>query len=884
MAGNIKGITVEYDANTVKLQTALNKIKSESMKVESDLKQVNKQLHFDPKNAELLAQRQQLLKQRIDGAKTSLTELKNVQNQLDSQNVSKTSAEYMKVRREIIAAESKIRTFNAQLAKANWQGVSNAGKSIKSVGDKLTHATRGARMFVAALGGIALYKGFQRLKSLDETSKQLEVLGYRGKQLKNVMDAVSGSVDGTRFMLQDMAKVASGALGSGVTSKYDLNDYLTRTADLAQLSGLSVEEMGAMMNKAYSKGKVQAQLMNQFNQRGIPIYKLLQEQLGVTADELQKMSKAGEISFDDLYKATERYSGLAQKMGTETLPGALTVLQQQFGLIGADFLSGVYEPLKDGVRGIVASIKELRASGTFKEWGQDLGDTVKYFVQYFKEGEASMTGLSERAQGLVTVLSPLIKTIGSLVQFLAQLPPQMQGLLVFMTLFGGPLLSGLGSAVSGFAALGANIQTLALNAQAGVGPLAGLSSGLGGLSGAMGLLLNPLTLGAAAFTAWALGVKKAYDEEHAFTQSFATFKSGADQQIATVKSQNGVLDIYAQKLQTLVGKEEKSAADKAKIKEYVNQLNSAIDGLNLKYNEEKGQLNMTADAIQKKIDKYREMALVKVYEDQIADAAKKSAEMQIKLADLVEERNSIQKKWNNTAEKSAVAEQGYKMRLGEVNRKIKDAKTAISQYDNEMDKSAAAVENLSSKTEKGMKKTTNAAKSESKKTVSEYVGGIDSGKGKASKAADELAEKAKHALDVDTSGLGRDFGSGFEGGIMSKVRSVATAAANMVKSAISAAKAAQDSGSPSKVMRTAGREYGQGYALGIGDEAKYVTASARHLVQNAIGAATVPANGMALQAEGHTGGIVNNWYVDGAQDPEAWATRAAAVLEMEMRS
>lgn len=876
MAGQIKGITIEFDGETTKLENALRKVKTQAGQLDSALRDVKYGLRFDPKNTELLSQKQTLLKQKIEATKTALTKLKDIQKQLDDKKIDKTSAAYMRVSREIEAAKGKLRTFNAQLAATKWSGVKSVGQGIQTVGQKLTRATRYARLFAGALAGIALYKGFERLKSLDEVSKQMEVLGYRGKKLDGIMEDVSGSVNGTRFMLQDMAKVATGALGSGVTDSYKLNDYLTRTADLAQLAGIDVQSMGSMMNKAYSKGKVDAKIMNQLNAHGIPIYKLMQKELGVTAEELQEMSRKGKLSFDDLYKATDRYEGLAQKMGTETLPGALTVLTQQFGLIGADFLSGVYEPLKTGVQGIVAAIKEMRQNGTFKQWGQDLGDAVKYFVTYFKEGEASMDGLSQRSQNLVTVLGPLIKTIGGLVQIIAQLPPGLQSVLVLMTLFGGPALQALGSAVQLFASIGTNISTMTLNAQAGVGAL-------GGLGNAASLLANPFTLAAAAIAAWALGMQKAWTETHQATIEFNKWKESSDRQIEATKASNGQIDLYKKKLDELVGKEHKSAGDKALIKTYVDKLNGAIDGLNLKYDAEKDKLNQTSKAIEKKIEKYKQAALVAAFEDQITEAAKKEADAQIELEKLYEDRAAIQKKWNEATDHGWAAQQGYNATMGEVNAKIKDAKKAIGKYDEEMDRSARKVKELSSTTKHSLDSTASEASKAGKKTGGNYAGGIKSEKGNAKTAAKTLADSGKNALDVDTSGMGSNFGGGFIKGIMSRVREVAKAAANFVRSAINAAKAEEQEGSPSKVMRKVGQNFGAGYALGIQDETQAAVRASTHMVGSAINAATSPAGGLGLQSAGG-GNVFNiNMNVDGAEDPESWADRFARRLELEVR-
>lgn len=747
MPGKIQGITIEYSGNTTQLEAALRRVQSATKGVDKDLRAVNNALRFNPRSSELLAQKQQLLKNKIDTTKTSLEQFKSIQKQLDAKGVSKTSAEYMKVRRNIIEAESKLRTFNAQLARSKFQGMTNLGKGITSVGDKLTSATRYARRFAAAIAAFGLYKGFQRLKSLDETETQMKALGYRGEKLQSIMDATSKSVDGTRFMLQDMAKVASGALGSGVTEKYTLDEYLTRTADLAQLTGMNVDEMGAIMNKAYSKGKVDARLLNQFNARGIPIYKLLQKQLGVNAKELGEMTRKGEVGFDDLYKATDRYNGLAEEMGTKTLSGAATVLSQQFGLIGADFLTGVYEPIKGGVKGIVASLKSLRKSGVFKEWGENLGNAVRYFTEWFQKGTASMAGMSQGSRDLIAVLSPVVKTILGIVKAIAALPPQVQGFLGAFVLFGGPALKVIGSMITGAANLGANLATMGMNTASGVSGFAKLASTLGTTAGALGVT----AAAGAALVGWiaAIGVEwyKTEKAQTQYTDSVKDWETEQQNQIDAIKSSAGEADLYAQKLNELMGKENKSATDKAKIKTYVDLLNGSVDGLNLKYDEEKDKLNKTTSAIYDKIEAMKQSALAAAYEEKVTAGAKKLLDLQEEQKKLIKERNGYTERYNSIQNKTAAVTSAYKAQLADVNGRIADNKKAQDKMNASIDQAATAASNLAPKMQATYTKLTQKAKSAGVRIPQNLKSGIEDGSIKIPTTMNQLYRRINSRFD-----------------------------------------------------------------------------------------------------------------------------------------
>lgn len=61
MANRIKGITVEIGGDTTKLSKALEGVNKNIKNTQSQLKDVEKLLKLDPKNTELLSQKQKLL-------------------------------------------------------------------------------------------------------------------------------------------------------------------------------------------------------------------------------------------------------------------------------------------------------------------------------------------------------------------------------------------------------------------------------------------------------------------------------------------------------------------------------------------------------------------------------------------------------------------------------------------------------------------------------------------------------------------------------------------------------------------------------------------------------------------------------------------------------
>ncbi len=82
MAATIKGITIEIGANTTGLGKALEEVNKKARSLQSELKQVDSLLKLNPGNAELVAQKQELLARAVANAKEKLETLRAAQVQV----------------------------------------------------------------------------------------------------------------------------------------------------------------------------------------------------------------------------------------------------------------------------------------------------------------------------------------------------------------------------------------------------------------------------------------------------------------------------------------------------------------------------------------------------------------------------------------------------------------------------------------------------------------------------------------------------------------------------------------------------------------------------------------------------------------------------------
>lgn len=124
----LKGITIEIDGNTTGLSDSLKDVNKNLYSVQSELKQVDNLLKFDPGNAELAAQKQALLSDAIEQTTEKLKTLRTAKEQADAKLASgdMSQKQYRELEREIIATENSLKQLNGtsqtyRIQQINWK-------------------------------------------------------------------------------------------------------------------------------------------------------------------------------------------------------------------------------------------------------------------------------------------------------------------------------------------------------------------------------------------------------------------------------------------------------------------------------------------------------------------------------------------------------------------------------------------------------------------------------------------------------------------------------------------------------------------------------------------------------------------------------------------
>lgn len=185
MAGGIKGITIEIGGNTAPLDKALKDVNKTSRDLQSELKEVNKQLKLDPTNTVLLQQKQKLLADSVVNTNGKLGTLKEAERQAQEQfKKGKISEEqYRALQREVIKTEQSLQNLESQALKAN------AVLSKDQAVGNLKNMGKAAGVAAVAVGAAFVGVAVAAVNTADELQRQADVTGLSAERLQELQYA-----------------------------------------------------------------------------------------------------------------------------------------------------------------------------------------------------------------------------------------------------------------------------------------------------------------------------------------------------------------------------------------------------------------------------------------------------------------------------------------------------------------------------------------------------------------------------------------------------------------------------------------------------------------------------------------------------------------------
>ena len=424
MSKRIQGITIEIDGSTSKLNDALKDTNSVIAKTNSELKNLNSALKLDPKNTELLAQKQELLKKNISETTNKLNTLKEAQRQMGDYNklTDDQKESYRALSVEITKAESSLKGMKTELKETNNVKLDELKNGLKQVGEV---AKKAAEIAVATITAIATAAAAAATKlwdlakataeygdTVDKESQKLGLASDTYQKLDYAMRMSGSSIDdvskGVKKITNDLADFANGsesaadkytAIGVSLTNVdgsmkseqqvlldtiqalADMTDETQRDAAAQDIFGKSAAELKPLLNEGAEGIK---NLMEEAEKYGM-----------VMSEDGVKASAA----FDDsLTRLDGTFTGFKNNIMTQLLP-SLTKITDGLSMLLAG-VDGADESIEEGI----------------SETIENLGNIIPVVLEKL---QTVVNAVLPKLIGLILDLAPkLLETITSLIDIL----------------------------------------------------------------------------------------------------------------------------------------------------------------------------------------------------------------------------------------------------------------------------------------------------------------------------------------------------------------------------------------------------------------------------------------------------------------------------------
>ena len=573
--GNIKGITIEIGSDTKKFKSGLKDLNQSAKDLQRELTAVNKALKHDPKNTDLLRQKQELLTKSVSETKSKLDALKAAKEKADKDMASGTEInqeQYRRLVREISTTENSLKNLTREMknfGSVSAQQIAAAGGKMQDVGGKLEGVGKKMMPVTAAITGLGAV-AVKTAADFDSSMSQVAaVSGASGDDLERLRDkaremgaqtqfSASEAADAMNYMAmagwktEDMLGGVEGIMNLAAASGEDLAAVSDIVTDGLTAFGLSAQDSGRMadvMAAASSNANTNVSMLGESykycaSTAGAMGYSLedVTESLGLMANAGVKGSQAGNTLKNAMINLAKPTDAMAATMkqynisitnsdgsmkswnevvaNLRTSLGGLSEAEQTAAvatLFGKEATAGMLSV----INAAPADIEKLNgailnSSGSAKEMAETMQDNLNGQLKKLQ------SQLSELAISIGEVLMPVIRSIverlNGLVEKFNGLSDGQKKVIVVVGLLVaaiGPVILIIGKFAT---AIGA-IMTIAPT----------LTAVLGAVKIAFAAIGGPVTLIIGLITALVLGFIHAYNTSEEFRNkvnaAFASVKN-----------------------------------------------------------------------------------------------------------------------------------------------------------------------------------------------------------------------------------------------------------------------------------------------------------------------------------------------------------------------
>lgn len=491
-SGRIKGITLEIGGDTKGLQDSLKKVDRDLKGTQTKLKDINKLLKMDPKNTELLTQKQKALKDAVSGTEDRLKQLKDAQSQ-----VGKGTEEWDALQREIIETEQDLKSAKEELkdfGSVSSQQLKAVGEKVSEVGDKISNfgagMTKNVTGPIVAVGVASMAAWKEVDDAMDNITKKTGATGEALEEMQDIAKNLATTIPtdfntaadavaevNTRFGLMgdDLEEVSGQFIKFADITGTDVNTAIDQVQSTMAAWNISAEHAGTvldLLNTVSQNTGIDVMELSNILQDNQVIFDEMGLSVADAANFVGNLDKNGvdaSTAMAGLKKAmqnataegvpldqalaqleetlksgktdTEAYQAAMELFGNKAGPALASAIQQ--GQISFTDLQGTLEGFSGSVENtfnatldpmdqMTTTMNELKLAGA------DLGEAIQTAaLPVIQEFSGLVSTLTEKFRALSPEQQETIVKIGAIV---AAIGPVL--------MIGGKLIAGIGAVIS----------------------------------------------------------------------------------------------------------------------------------------------------------------------------------------------------------------------------------------------------------------------------------------------------------------------------------------------------------------------------------------------------------------------------------------------------
>ncbi len=308
MATKFKGLTIEIGATTKGLKAALKDVNQKSRDIGKELGEVNRLLKFNPKNTEILSQKQKLLGEQIKNTKEKLEKLKDAQEKAAEKfkNGELGEESYRELRREIVKTESQLEHYQDELKNAGdahdklGEKIDNVKNKLQKAGEKMKDV--GEKMSMRLTAPIMLAGG--------AAVRQATTYGDSFAKLSTIADSAAVPLDDLKSDILNLSRETGQAADELNEAAYQAISASVPTADAVSFVNTAVKAAKGGFTDTTTAVDGLTTVLNSYGKAA--------SEADVIANQMLVTQNMGKTTFGELASSMGKISPVASALGVET--------------------------------------------------------------------------------------------------------------------------------------------------------------------------------------------------------------------------------------------------------------------------------------------------------------------------------------------------------------------------------------------------------------------------------------------------------------------------------------------------------------------------------------------------------------------------------------